>query len=501
MSEQEIQNIVQTNTALRNENAILKEQLALLQEQYDWLKKQVFGRKSEQTSVIMDGGTQLSLFPEEKEQAVPSVVETVSVPAHQRKKKRTHEEWMSSLPVEEVRHEEEQPVCEKCGSEMKEIGEEKVYDELVYTPAKFHVRRHIAKKYKCVNCGEHPESSTEPCRIRLAEYPKPMIPHSFCSPALLAHVVYEKYVKGIPLHRQEKDFISKGIPLSKATLSSWVGIAAQQWGLPIVQEIHKRLLVLNIIHGDETTIQVLHEEGRKPTAVSRMWVYANGKMNDYSIIIFEYQPTRGGEHPAAFLKDFHGYLICDGYDAYNAVTGAKRCGCWMHTRRYFVEALPKDKSAYETSVAAKAVEFCNRIYHEEGLLAELTPEERYEQRLVKVKPLLDAFFAWLEEQNVSGKGKLAKAVNYALNEKKYLCTFLEDGNVPIDNNRAENAIRPFAVGRRNWLFSNTANGAKSSAIWYSILSTAQANGLDAEKYLIDLFSHPPGTILLPWNES
>jgi hypothetical protein len=265
--------------------------------------------------------------------------------------------------------------------------------------------------------------------------------------------------------------------------------------------MHKRLLVLNIIHGDETTVQVLHEEGRKPTTVSRMWVYANGKMNDYSIIIFEYQPTRGGEHPAAFLKDFHGYLICDGYDAYNAVTGAKRCGCWTHTRRYFVEALPKDKAAYDTSVAAKAVEFCNRIYHEEGLLAELTPEERYEQRLVKVKPLLDAFFAWLEEQNVSGKGKLAKAVNYALNEKKYLCTFLEDGNVPIDNNRAENAIRPFAVGRRNWLFSNTANGAKSSAIWYSILSTAQANGLDAEKYLIDLFSHPPGTILLPWNES
>ena len=501
MSEQEIQNIVQANTALRNEVTVLKEQLALLQEQYDWLKKQVFGRKSEQTSVIMDGGTQLSLFPEEKEQAVSYVVETVSVPAHQRKKKRTHEEWMSSLPVEEVRHEEEQPVCEKCGSEMKEIGEEKVYDELVYTPAKFHVRRHIAKKYKCVNCGEHPESSTEPCRIRLAEYPKPMIPHSFCSPALLAHVVYEKYVKGIPLHRQEKDFISKGIPLSKATLSSWVGIAAQQWGLSIVQEMHKRLLVLNIIHGDETTVQVLHEEGRKPTTVSRMWIYANDKMNDYSIIIFEYQPTRGGEHPAAFLKDFHGYLICDGYDAYNAVTGAKRCGCWMHTRRYFVEALPKDKSAYETSVAAKAVEFCNRIYHEEGLLAELTPEERYEQRLVKVKPLLDAFFAWLEEQNVSGKGKLAKAVSYALNEKKYLCTFLEDGNVPIDNNRAENAIRPFAVGRRNWLFSNTANGAKSSAIWYSILSTAQANGLDAEKYLIDLFSHPPGTILLPWNES
>ena len=196
------------------------------------------------------------------------------------------------------------------------------------------------------------------------------------------------------------------------------------------------------------------------------------------------------------------YFLGDnlGYDAYNAVVGTKRCGCWTHTRRRFAEALPKDKSAYSTSVAAKAVDFCNRIYHEEGLLADLTAEERYEQRLVKVKPLLDAFFSWLEEQNISGKGKLAKAVRYALNEKKYLYTFLEDGNVLIDNNRAENAIRPFAVGRKNWLFNNTERGAKCSAILYSLISTAQANGLDAEKYLTELFSQPPGTILLPWKD-
>lgn len=185
----------------------------------------------------------------------------------------------------------------------------------------------------------------------------------------------------------------------------------------------------------------------------------------------EYRQTRGGDYPAKFLKGFSSFLICDGYDAYNAVIGTKRCVCWTHTRRYFAEALPKDKSAYSTSVAAKAVSFCDSIYH-----------------------------SWLEEQNVSGKGKLAKAVNYALNEKKYLYTFLEDGNVPIDNNCAENAIRPFAVGRKNWLFSNTERGAKCSAILYSIISTAQANGLDAEKYLTELFSQPAGTILLPWKE-
>lgn len=145
-----------------------------------------------------------------------------------------------------------------------------------------------------------------------------------------------------------------------------------------------------------------------------MWVYCNGKMNDRSIIIFEYQPTRGGKHPAAFLKGFVGYLICDGYDAYNAVVGAKRCGCWTHTRRYFVEAHPKDKSAYSTSVAAKAVNFCDSIYHEEGLLAELTAEERYRQRLVKVKPLLDAFFTWLDYLQVSEKNKLVDAVRHCI---------------------------------------------------------------------------------------
>ena len=496
--------MAQTILALRNENAVLKEELALVQQQYEWLKKQVFGRKSEQTSVIMEDGTQLALFPDEGAQDVPEIEETITVPGYKRKKKRTHDDWMSNLPVEEKRYEEEHPVCEKCGSEMKEIGEEKAYDELVYTPAKFHVRRHIVKKYKCLACGENPENDAEHedeiehCHIRCAAHPKPMIPRSYCSPELLAHIIYEKYGKAVPLHRQEKDFASKGIPLLKATMSHWAGVAAEQWCLPVVGKMRELLLAGEVVHGDETTIQVLHEEGRKPTTKSRMWVYCNGKMNSRSIIIFDYQPTRKGEHAAQFLKKFSGYMICDGYDGYGAVSGVKRCGCWTHTRRKFVEAMPPDKALQSTSAAAKAVEFCNKIYHEEGLLAAVTAEERYEQRLAKVKPLLDDFFVWLETLQVSGKSKLADAIRYARNEKQYLYTFLENGNVPIDNNRAENAIRPFALGRKNWLFSNTANGAKNSAALYSLLATAQANGLDAEQYLTNLFSQPAGTILLPW---
>lgn len=492
--------LAEENAALRDENSMLKEELALIQQQMDWLKKQVFGRKSEQTSVIMEDGTQLSMFAESAEKVVSSSDETITVPEHKRKKKRTHDDWMESLTVKIEPHEEEHPVCDKCGSEMEYIGSEKAYDELVFIPAQYFIRRHMVAKYRCKKCGNDPENSTEPCNIRRAECPSPMIPKSFCSPELLAHIAYEKMAKGIPLYRQEKDLSSKGIQLLRATMSNWMDVAAKEWCMPIVRAMTEELKGGSIAHSDDTTIQVLHEEGRSPTSVSRMWVYTNSKKDDHSIVIFDYQPTRAGRHPSEFLKGFSGYLICDGYDAYNAVAGIKRCGCLAHTRRKFVDAFPKDKEAYNTSVAVKAVDYCNRIYREERILADMSAEERYEQRLVKVKPLLDAFFAWLETLPVSGKSKLAEAIRYALNEKKYLYTFLENGDVPIDNNRAENAIRPFAVGRKNWLFSNTSNGAKGSAALYSIISTAQANGLDAEKYLTELFKQPAGTILLPWNQ-
>ena len=182
----------------------------------------------------MDGGTQLSLFPDEKEQAVSVPEKTVIVPEHQRKARRTHEDWMSNLPIKEERHEEEHPLCEKCGSEMAEIGEEKAYDELVFVPGEFYVRRHIVKKYKCTKCGQEPENDAqnpdeiERCTIRCADYPKPMIPHSFCSPELAAHIAYEKFAKAVPLYRQEKDFAAKGIPLLRATMSEWVCWAAER---------------------------------------------------------------------------------------------------------------------------------------------------------------------------------------------------------------------------------------------------------------------------------
>lgn len=501
MTAQEIKMIVQENTALHIEVSALKEELSYVQQQLDWLKKQIFGRKSEQTSVVMDNA-QLSLFDDETK--VVEKTETITVPEHKRRKKRTHDDWMSALPVEEKIYKEEHPICEKCGAEMKDMGNEKAYDELVYSPAKFYIRRHLIKKYKCTRCGQDPKRDSnypndiERCNIRRTKAPKQMIPGSYCSSELLAHVIYEKYGKAVPLHRQANDFASKGVPLLTATMSNWIAVAVEKWCLPIIRKMKELLLAENVIHADETTVRVLHEEGRKSTSVSRMWVYCNGKENEHHINIFDYQPTRKGTHAAEFLGGFSGYLVCDGYDAYNAVTGAKRCGCWTHTRRHFVDALPKDKSAYVTSVAAKAVDLINEIYHEEGKLSELPEKERHTYRLAKIRPLLDDFFAWLESLPIDGKNNLVKAIRYALNEKKYLYTFLQNGNVPLDNNRAENAIRPFAIGRKNWLFSNTANGAKCSAVLYSLISTAQANKMDAEDYLTELFKQPVGTILLPW---
>ena len=477
MSEQDIEKLIENynkvqteNTTLQAEITTLKEEMALMQSQLDWFKKQMFGRKSEQSTVIFEGGEQLTLMPDEKVVSEKVSEETITVTEHKRKKKRTFEEAMADLPVEKVVHDLEDKTCDKCGAEMVEIGEEK-RDELVYTPAKFHIRRHIIKVYKCTKCGSDPQKDAElediePCHIVKAYCPKPMIPGSYCSPELLAHIIFEKYGKAVPLHRQEKDLASKKIPLLKATMSNWVLTAAEQWCLPIVQKMTEQLLLSEVIHADETVIQVLHENGRKATSESRMWVYCNGKINDRSIVIFDYKPTRKG----------------------------------AHMRRRFVEAIPSNKKLHSTSVAVQAVERIKRIYHEEGLLKNCTADERYKERQKIIKPLIDEFFAWLEPLPVSGKNKLAEAIGYAKNEKAYLYTFLENGNVPMDNNRAENAIRPFAVGRKNWLFSNTARGAECSAALYSIVSTAQANGLDAEKYLTELFRNAAGTIIMPWED-
>lgn len=508
--------LLEKYNAVIAENSCLKNELAEVKEQLEYLKKVLYGRKSEKSEVIFEGAEQIHMFNEAEEEAdvnPKAPLQTTEVKAHKRVK-RTRDEIMENLPVEEVFHEAENKTCEKCGAEMTVIGKEKIRDELVYVPASLFLRRHVAEVVKCPSCGTDEEKDTQPddiekCVIHTASVPAPMIPHSFCSPELLAHIVYEKYVNAVPLYRLEKDFAAKGANISRTTMANWIIISSQLWAKPVWERIHRELLSSKVIHADETVVQVLNEPGRKPETESRMWAYCSGKYNGSNLILFEYRPTRNGDNAAKFLGDYSGYLICDGYDAYNKLKTAVRCGCWAHVRRKFVDALPSEKELLSSSAAAVGVEYCNRLFmlerkyngEDEGgkqVTEPLTPEERRIRRGEESRQVIDEFYTWLASITPAGGTKLAKAVQYAKNEKKYLCRFLDDGEIPIDNNRAENAIRPFCVGRKNWLFSASVKGAEASAMFYSLVSTARANGKNAEEYLTELFKAPSGSLVMPY---
>ncbi|MBQ7541735.1 MAG: IS66 family transposase [Clostridia bacterium] len=464
---------------LEAENNALKSEVERLQTRVDWLCKQHFGQKSEKTEYLADG--QLSLFNEaEKENDTEAEKKPTVVKGHTRKPRRTHEELTKDLPAEEVVEElpPEERTCPECGSEMQPVGKEFVRDELVYVPAKLYVRKVYVQTYKCDRC----EPETEKTCFKKAAVPEPMIPRSYCTPELLAHILYEKYVNGIPLYRQEKDFAAKGVPISRAAMANWVIYAAKKYGEPLYERLHKELLQSKVIHADETVVQVLKEPGQKAKTDSRMWVYCSGKTNERQIVLYEYQPTRKGDCAAQFLTGFGGYLVTDGYAGYNKLTFATHCGCWAHARRKFVEALPSDKEAAKTSMAAKGIQYIDSLFQWER-----TGDDMPAKDMKKAQEIVDAFYEWLGSFT-SGGQKLQSAVGYALSQKKNLTAFLQDPIIPLSNNRAENAIRPFVIGRKNWLFCDTPGGAKASAVFYSLAETAKVNSKDIENFFAEILN-------------
>lgn len=460
----QIANLTETNNSLKEENLELKEQL-------EYLKRMVFGQKSEKSEIIMPNAIQLNLFNEaetDPDAQIEQVGQTITFTV-KRKTKRTHKETFENLEVKEIIHQVENKSCPECGSEMEVTGKEFVRDELVYVPAKMYLRKHYVEVLKCVSCGMDESKDIESSDIQKQVFikgkaPSPVISGSYCSTELLAHILYEKYVQAVPLNRQEKDYIAAGANVLRASMCNWVNFSGKRYAKPVFDEMKKLLLSHNVIHADETVVQVLHESDRKAKTKSRMWVYCTDKSADKFMVLFEYTRTRGGENAVRFLGDYSGYVVCDGYDAYNSLKTSKRCGCWAHARRRFVEALPNDKELLPTSQAAKGVGYINKIYEIERSLGNLSQEEKHKQRQERIKPVLDEFFAWLDTVNPTGGGKLASAVQYALNEKKYLCRFLESPDISIDNNRAENSVRPFVVGRKNWMFCDSVKGAEASAM-------------------------------------
>ncbi|MGI6650122.1 MAG: IS66 family transposase [Bacillota bacterium] len=494
---------------LERENAELTAKLNWLMEQLRLNKRRQFGVSSERTAPEQQ---QLSFFNEAEAEAKPDLAEpTMEMITYKRRKQRGHREAvLEDLPVETVEYRlpAEEQICSCCGGPLHEMSTE-VRQELQIIPAQVKVVRHIRYVYACRRC-EREEINTP---IVTAPAPSPVFPGSLASPSAMAYIMNQKYGEGLPLYRQEQQFAALGIELSRQTLANWVLRGANNWLSLICDRLHEHLRQRDILHADETTLQVLREPGRAAETQSYLWLYRTGR-DGPPIVLYDYQTTRASKHPRRFLAGFKGYLHVDGYAGYNELPDVTLVGCWAHARRKFDEALkalPDPKRA--AAVAAReGLEFCNQLFAIERELKEATPEERYHTRLVRSRPVLDAFLAWLKHHKpqVLPKSAFGQAINYCLKQWDKLTAFLQDGRLELDNNRSERSIKPFVIGRKNWLFANTPRGARASAITYSIIETAKENGLSPFHYLKYLFEKLPNLDirdrnaldeLLPWSDS
>jgi len=449
-----------------------------------------FGSSSEKARYILD--EQISLFNEAEACADETAPEPVIVEGHARKPKRTKEQLAKELPVRVVIHElpENERICGICEGPLHAIGKTLVRRELCFIPAEAYISEIYETAYDCDDC----EKESDEANIVKAPVPVPVIKRGLASPSSAAHVFYQKYVNSMTLYRQAQDWANFGVKICRATLANWIIYIALTWLAPLWEQMKTQLLTAEVILADETVVQVLKEPGKTPQSESRMWVYCTGSGCGPPIILFEYQPTRAGEHPKKFLEGTKPgfFLHTDGYAGYNSVKDAVHCGCWAHLRRKFNDALPKtvDKSGK----ALEGLSFCQELFKLEEKWAALTADDRLRQRQEHSQPVVDAFFAWLETVNALQGSKLAEAVTYARNQRQPLSMFLTDGRIDISTNRVENAIRPFALGRKNFLFADTVNGAKASAVAYSIVETAKANGLNPYQYLLHLFTELPSVL-------
>ena len=480
----------------------LEAQILLLKEQVDFLTRKLYGTKSEKTSSLSLEG-QMSLFDEIETNADPNAKEPdlVEVEKHLRKKKYAgqREELVKNIPHHKVLHtiDESDRICEKCGSTMVRVGEEFVRTEVQFIPAKLKVIDHYRETYECRSCRKNGQPYMEKAPVPVAP-----VMHSLASASTISWLIHQKFELGIPLYRQEKEWADMGLNLSRATMSNWLLVVYRDWLSHVVERLKQELLKQQYLHIDETHVQVLNEPGRKNTSDSYMWVYCSIKDAADPIRYFEYQPGRGGKYPEAFLKGYRGYIHTDAYSGYNGVAGVTRCMCYTHLRRAFVDALPKDVHDPSATKPAEAILRLNKIFAIEDELAFLSPEDRKQQRIIREKKLLEDFWSWAEKNAVGElpKSKLSTAFGYALNNREEFFNYLKDGNCAISNSLAENCIRPFVIGRKNWLFSGSPQGAKASAGIYTLVETAKANGLSPMKYFKYILSDMPGSAFLEYPE-
>ena len=494
--------------------ASMQDTIANLNEKVDYLTKKLFGTSSEKISVTTG---QLSLLEDsnvfdEAEQIVaesPNV--DVTVKEHTRKAKSTHEEIFKGIPVIEeiIPLPDNEKFCQECGTKLIPIGKEFIRDEFHYIPAKGILIKLYRETYKCPTCSNASQMA-ENIKFVKAHVPEALIPNSYASSSVIAWTIYEKYAKGMPLYRQEMAWKQLGAGLNRATLANWMIHCAKEYFKPMYDFFHRKLLLRKFLMADETRVQVLHEPERKAETDSFMWLFRTGEDGEPTILLYKYTETRAKFNAVAFLDGFTGYLETDAYQGYNNLPGITRCCCWAHMKRYFHEAVPKDHKDDLNEPALQGELYCSKLFEYERISKEKQPtfEQRKEFRLQKEKPVLDAFWLWLSKQKPRKNSKFDKAVNYALNHQQELMNYLEDGRCSLSNNLSENAIRPFTVGRKNWLFSDTPKGAEASAILYTMVEMAKAHNIKIFDYCKYVLDHRPDKNmtddelekLAPWNK-
>lgn len=495
--------------SLQQQLNTISKQLDFLTEQIALMNQRTFGRKTEQ----VEGQMEIPECFNEPEalsdsSAEPEITEVVTS-TYTRKKKSTREEKLEGLPARIFDHRlPEEELKELFPNGYKELPPE-IYKRLSVIPATFLVDEHHVHVYAAKdNDGT----------IVKADRPPDLFRNSIATPSLAGMVIAAKYANHMPLDRQSKLFETNGVHLGTNTLANWMMKSAEEYLSLVYDELKKQLIRdSKVIHADETYCQVTND-GRPAGSQSYMWVYRNGKCDsDHPVVIYDFQKTRRTDHPREFLESYSGVLVTDGYQPYHTLDKQRNdltvAGCWVHAKRKFAELVKaKSPNSLDGTVAAEAVKKISRIFHLDNKLDSLSKTERERQRWITVKPAVDAFFAWAKTEvpKVAAGGATYKGLKYCINQEKFLRVFLKNGNVPMDNNRAEQAIRPFTLGRKNWVMINTLRGAETSAILYSLVETSRANNLRTYEYMTllleELVKHADDTNLdfikdlMPWSE-
>ena len=500
------------DAANKREEALTQER-DNLKEEVDLLRKKLFGTSSEKR--VLDIPGQLNFFNEAELEQDPALAQVEELEASssektpkKRKARATDAERFKGIPVEKeyLDLSEKEKNCPVCGTALKQIGEEFVRRELVFIPARLKVREYYSRNYECPQCSQHGIPV-----IKKGKDGRPHMLYGMACAGTVAWVMYQKFCNALPYFRQEKDWKQYGASITRKTMANWVIQNSEAFFLPMYEYFQRKLLEREFAMANETPLQVLHEPGRRAQTQSYMWLFRSGEDGLPPIILYKYSETRAGENAVDFLRGFKGYLMCDGYSGYNKVPDAKRTACWAHIRRYLTDAIPKGKALDYTQPSVQGVMYINQLFHLEDIIkAKHTSFDAIKKaRLEKEKPVVEGFLSWLDQQAPVRGSRMDKAVTYIQNRRSYLTTYLEDGRCSFSNNLSENAIRPFTVGRKNWLFCDTPNGAQASALVYSMVEIAKANGVNVYHYLTYLLEKMPSDrmsdeeleLLAPWNEN